>query len=107
MTVLEDPIPRATCVCGWPRPLFAITTSTGAVPNQPLVVSYDCPACGRFHRCGEVTEQAQASPRARSLAEQAQPPLTIPLRQVVDPDYDDDDGEDEFGNPFYGDEEGD
>lgn len=66
---MSDAIAPTRCACGWPRPLIAITDATGRYPDGSLRVSYDCPQCGRVHRCGEVAlSTALESGRARELA---------------------------------------
>lgn len=66
---MSDPIPRQTCACGWPRPLIAVTRAKdGRPPSEAIAILYDCPECGRAHRCGELsTATAEASDRARLL----------------------------------------
>jgi hypothetical protein len=72
---MNDPIPVVHCACGWPRPLILITRADGGRPQEDYAVRYDCPRCGRVHRCGEVPlETALASARARAAARNPDPP---------------------------------
>jgi hypothetical protein len=41
------------CVCGWERPVLALTTPTGALPRDEIVVVIFCPRCQEAHICGK------------------------------------------------------
>lgn len=48
---------RRCCPCGWPKPLIAVTTPSGAQPEGELVVVAVCPLCARPYRADEIDER--------------------------------------------------
>lgn len=47
---VTEPIGDKGCVCGWKRPLIAVTRTDGELPTESSSVTYACPECGRAHR---------------------------------------------------------
>lgn len=52
-----------TCTCGWRRPVIALTTRDGQRPPPHVVPTYECPQCGEFYICGEVSIEKAAQIR--------------------------------------------
>jgi hypothetical protein len=57
---------RKTCPCGWPKPLIALMTPSGAPPEGDLVVVAVCPECARPYCPDEHDERDVAELLDRS-----------------------------------------
>jgi hypothetical protein len=56
----DEPAKKA-CLCGWQRPLIALTTLTGDPPPANVVPVYLCPCCGVAYMPPEIPERVGLS----------------------------------------------
>ena len=59
---------RLRCPCGWAKPMVAVTTATGDLPQGELVVRVICPGCERGYTAGERSLE-EISPALEVLGE--------------------------------------
>lgn len=49
-------IAETRCPCGWPKPAFCITTKSGVMPQDDLLIAVICPVCKTAYSTSERTQ---------------------------------------------------